>query len=1180
MNKTIYLLACLLVTTGLLAQADVFTDIAETEVQLARPNAERAITPTVYKTLALDEVLLQQLLKSAPGEGASVSSVTLDVPLATGKVESFRLVEYSMMEPGLADQFPSFKTYRGVGVNDATRRIRLDWTATGFNAMLYLPEGLAIVRPYAKGDTEHYLSYFERDVPPPTEPWVCGTVDDKELVLPEGEQHARVNAGDCQLRQYRLAVAVTGEFATSTLGASSAGTPADDAIVNSHIVTSINQINGWYERDFSARLVLIANQTSIYYYDGASDPYTNSSSSTMLNENRDNLNAVIGQTNYELGHVLGNGGGSSGVAQLNALCSTNQARGVTKASASGIAQPRYLKVFAHEMGHQFGCGHTQNENCQRSSTSAMEPGAGTTIMSYVTSACANQIQSVPDYYFHAISIQQASTRMLSTTCATILPSANNQPSVSAGSNKTVPHSTPLLLTATGSDPDGDALTYVWEQYDNEAATTIPPQPTNTLGPQFRSFPPSPEPGRYLPNLQAVVDGVTPTWEVLPSVARTMDFRVTVRDNSSNGISCTDEDDVTITVDDDGPFAVTSPSGAATVWFETETRTVTWDAANTANAPVSCANVDILLSRDGGLTYPETLATQVANSGSASVVVPTGPTTSARVLVRCSDNVFYNISTEDFEIAPATAPTFTLTLNPASVSVCAGQSAPVNVSTSPVLGFSGNITLSVSGLPGATTAGFNNTIIPVGSGTVLTLTPDVNLAPGNYNLTVDGTSGPLSQSAALTLVVLEPAGDVTLQAPADGAVDLPLTPTLEWNPKANASGYDVQVATDPSFNTLVSNVTVAAASYQQSPALTPETTYYWRVRATTSCGQTPWSVTRDFDTGNCLAPVQQPTAVPITSSGTPVVTSTIAIAQTGDITSLVIPEIIMDHTYMSDLEVTLIAPGGSPSAVLWSRLCGSSDNADLGLSDAAATDVASAPCTPLGQGGMYRPDDPLSVFNGLSANGNWTLEIQDLANLDGGQLTSWSLEICTEASGPLPVELLNFEATARERDIELQWTTANEQGNAGFEIERRSATEPKFVTVAKANPSDSPSDVSAYAVYDTEVRPGVQYYYRLRQLDLDGSESFSDIRAAKLDAESSGELTLMPNPARSEVLINLTADLTTATTLRLYDMRGRMLVERQSIGTQTQLDLRSLSAGVYIVEVTDATDRRSARLVVE
>ena len=1180
--KSLVLLACfsLCVFSSLSSQTtnSPLTEVDESILLDAGEISERIITPNEYKTLLLDADKLRLILDSAPREEATgtTPSAPFEVVMADGKTEAFYLVEYSMMEPALAARFPSFKTYHGYGVNDPSHRIRLDWTTNGLNAMMQLPEGLAFLKPYSRGDTEHYLSYYERDLPANTEPFDCGTVDEK-LIEPRDLENASP-AGDCQLRTYRLAVAVTGEYATATLGASSAGDAADDATVTAHIVTSINQINEWYERDITARLLLIANLTDIFYYDGATDPYTNDDAGAMLAENDANLDATIGSGSFDIGHVLGStGGGSGGVAVLNSLCGSNKGRGVTQASAGAITQPRFLKVWAHEMGHQFGAGHTQGEDCQRSSSSSMEPGAGTTLMSYVTSNCTNQIQNVPDYYFHAISIQQMSARMLSTSCAAILPNANSAPTVFAGADVTVPSSTPLLLQATATDADNDPLTFTWEQYNNDIAEAIPPQSTNTLGPSFRSLPPSDESGRYLPNLAAVINGTTPTWEVLPSVARTMDFRVTVRDNSTNSMSCTTEDDLLITTVAGGPFLVTSPTTSGVIWIEGEEHTVSWDVAGTNVAPVSCANVDILLSYDGGLTYPVTLANSVANDGTADIVVPIGLSTTARVQVRCSDNIFYNISASDFEIQVSTGPSYLLNLpNPLST-ICPGDVASnIPVTTSTISGFSGDVTLSATNLPGSSSLTFDSPVIAAGSGTTFEISNTSGLAEGSYTITITGTSGSIVRNFNYVLTVEEPAGLTTLDSPAANAVDIGLIPSLFWQPKANANSYDVQVALDPNFASLEVNETVSTNSYSLDVALEGLTVYYWRVKATTNCGDTPWSSSRQFTTADCIAPFIQNTPVFISDSGTPEVNSILTITEPGTVDGLVVSNIRGTHSWVGDLSVRLIGPGGAPSVLLWSGECGSNDDFDLSLSDDATVPVGSSPCNPLGQGGTFRPESPLSAFNGLPAAGDWTLRINDNANLDGGELTSWRLDFCSLVV--LPVDLLSFDVYGRKNAIQLEWTTANEYENAGFEIERRSETEREFTAIGEVLAADEAQQVNHYEYFDEDVRPGTRYYYRLRQNDLDGQFEYSQIRTARMEGTELG-LQVYPNPVRGELFgfLNLPSG---ETELRLHDLNGRVVKEQMASGNQFVMNLAGLPAGLYVLRARHAGGEEIIKLVVE
>ncbi len=97
----------------------------------------------------------------------------------------------------------------------------------------------------------------------------------------------------------------------------------------------------------------------------------------------------------------------------------------------------------------------------------------------------------------------------------------------------------------------------------------------------------------------------------------------------------------------GPFTVTQPNTAVT-WAGGSTQTVTWNVAGTTAAPVSCANVAIALSTDGGATFDELVAS-TPNDGTEPVAIPGTPTSQARIRVSCVGNIFFDISNADFTI---------------------------------------------------------------------------------------------------------------------------------------------------------------------------------------------------------------------------------------------------------------------------------------------------------------------------------------------------------------------------------------------------------------------------------------------------------------------------------------------------------------------------------------------------
>ncbi|MEL6846405.1 MAG: reprolysin-like metallopeptidase, partial [Bacteroidota bacterium] len=343
-------------------------------------------------------------------------------------------------------KFPGLHTYYGEAVSNTRIRVRVDISVKGLRVMGVSEEGQWFVDPYAKGNTEYYIAYAKADYPV-TKAWHCDF--DQSLIRPSGNATTSSRAGDCQFRVYRLAIAARGEYTNYHGGV--AGTIAELANV-------VNRLNEMYERDLSVRFELIANNDLIIYTNAGTDPYTGGVF-TNLAQNQSNLDAVIGAANYDVGHVVGSGGGG-GVASYGSICDNGQkARGATSLG-NPIGDPFVIDYVAHELGHQFGGSHTQNNNCNRVNSQAYEPGSGVTIMGYA-GICPPNIQNNSDAMFGASSMEEMQLTILSSNCATLLANNNQSPVVDAGQDYIIPHSTPFVLTAEASDPNGDSLTYSW-----------------------------------------------------------------------------------------------------------------------------------------------------------------------------------------------------------------------------------------------------------------------------------------------------------------------------------------------------------------------------------------------------------------------------------------------------------------------------------------------------------------------------------------------------------------------------------------------------------------------------------------------------------------------------------------------------------------------------------------------
>lgn len=592
------------------------------------------------------------------GESNGRTNHVISFPTANGRIEAFRVVEASAMHPDLAAKYPGIMSYAGQGVDDPTATIRFSLSdQKGFHGMILSGnEGLTYIDPHT-ADLNTYRVYARKDIDNLVDEFQCMT--DEEVHLPslmnDGSGSAQ-RTNDKKLRKYRLAMSCTAEYGNIFAGS---GTDAQKkANILAQMNVTMTRVNGVYERDLAITMELVPNNDDIIYYGSTnSDPWTNEYNS----KTQQVIDAAIGDANYDIGHNFNTtGGGNAGC--IGCVCNSGNKGSAYTGRADPTGDPFDIDYVAHEIGHQFGGYHTQsNSSCRSGSGSTeVEPGSGSSIMGYA-GICSANVQSNSDAYFAYVNIRDISANIqtgTSSSCPQVVNLSNNPPTANAGADYSIPKSTAFVLRGQGSDPDGDAITYTWEQNDPENPNSnSAPSSTRTQGPMFRTREGTTSPDRYMPQISDVVAGnLTPTWEVVPSVARSMEFSLTVRDNKAGG-GQTDDDLMTVNVVNVTPFTMSAPNTAVT-WNVGQTQTVTWNVGSTNSSPINCANVNILLSTDGGYTYPITLLANTANDGSANVTVPNNVSSTCRVMVAAADNIFYDISNTNFSIEGAISCTAT------------------------------------------------------------------------------------------------------------------------------------------------------------------------------------------------------------------------------------------------------------------------------------------------------------------------------------------------------------------------------------------------------------------------------------------------------------------------------------------------------------------------------------------
>lgn len=624
-----------------------------------------------FSVLFLNEPGLRTHLRNAPLEfkGNNAGSVLLRIPLPGGNTEVFRMFESPVLDPAVAAQYPDIKTYSGAGTVAKSLTLRISLTSLGFNAILLnsaTGETIYIERLQEKQFRNLYIAYTTADVLPlPLNTGTgnkshCGVQPPNQATLSLRNSEAnRTTLTGGTMRTFKIALSATGEFTQAKGGGTQAGGYAA-------VVEYLNRLIAVYRQELSVTFTLVSTQSTVYT-DPATDPFVDQANhSQMLTENQTTLDNAVGNANYDVGHVLGYIAGSSsggGIASANSACQTDsKGQGVSAVNTGDAGFPLVYgdQVFCHELGHQFGMNHTFNSSIPvcttRNQPTSVEPGSGTTIMSYgytCNDGTGNDDYEntyLPFLRFHAASYSEAVAYINTLSCFTSTSTGNTAPTIVTFSNNfTIPRSTPFMLTGTATDPDaGNTLTYSWEgtNIGDVAAPTPAVLLDDTKGPFFRSYEPVSTGVRMYPRLPAILNGTnTARGDKLPSVGVVTTHRFTVRDNV-DGIAT---QAVTITVDgNSGPFLeTTNLSGSYTA---NSTQTITWSVNNTTAPPVSCAAVNILLSADGGQTFPYILASATANDGSETVTMPNVNTTTARIKVEAANNVFFDISNSNFAIS--------------------------------------------------------------------------------------------------------------------------------------------------------------------------------------------------------------------------------------------------------------------------------------------------------------------------------------------------------------------------------------------------------------------------------------------------------------------------------------------------------------------------------------------------
>ncbi len=1186
--------------------------VSETEINTI--GLERNTIPTKYNSYALDINKLSYTLAEAPMEelqDTRKSGILLSLPIGEDGLVDFDFVESPCMSPVLSAKFPHIRSYRGVSADGSVAR--LDISNEGLRASVNTPKGTVYIDPYFEKADGHYISYYVMDHQIETDQMArtCNVLDyekriKEQTLLRKGLTSPQKNKkpGEAVTKvTYRFALACTGPW-----GSQQGGTV--DAIM-SKMNTGVNRLNSLLEDELAIKFELIDNNDRLIFFVGPSDPYTNADNGgETLRQNTNVINSNVGADAYDVGHVFTircTEDSVGGIAFGSSACGNNKGAGVSCVGGSNLSN-FMVTTTAHEVGHQFSAGHTWN-NCPSSSdqfaqTSSCEPGSGATILSYL-GACGDQNLSGGDIIqYHVCTLDQMKSFITigpGRTCGSHVPTDNHHPDVwiEQQGGFHIPIATPFELTGDASDMDGDNLLYSWEQVDVAFPTDLGAPVGNS--PLFRIYEPTTSKTRIFPRLSSVLNGVDWREERLPTYDRDLTFNFVVRDNNptAGGVNW-----ATLAFKSSasaGPFLVTEPS-TFTSTKPGKTITVEWDVADTDNDIVNCQFVDIYFSDDGAQSFPYLLKAKTANDGSEIINIPNTVTQNGKVKVKGSNSVFFNINRGTIRVEEPTEPSFFVDSDNKSFNVCLPGMVETVIEATSILGYSDMINLEViSGLPTGAVASFSQNPIPADGSSVLNIDMSQTQETGVYNLIIQATAPGVDTIDVHVAVDAKSTfvDDFALQIPASGTSGVVSLPTFEWDASPNLYAYRFELATSPSFdeeNILYREETGLSTEANAQVNLDNSSLYYWRVLALNDCLGEVSSEIFTFSTLalSCADYVAVDLPVNIPSAGTPTIESKIEVQGTGTVTDVNVATLIGNHKELLSIRGSLISPTGT-SVILWQGGCLNEETINTGFDDSAAFPNG----CPNTNGQSMKPRNPLSAFIGEPLNGEWILKIEDTESGNGGRLSEFSLNMCSDAVLDSPFIVNNevlFVGTGKGTYIESDQLLCDDNNNTpeelvytvvnlptkgqleiGNTVMRRGArfTQADISSrkiIYRHNGTMDEEDSFVFTVIDGEGGWIDKTRFVISAADGNPATDVAEIEDASL------QFRIFPNPAKTELFVNERSNTEAKWNLRFMTLDGKVILS-ESFQNQTKLNLSEQAVGIYLLKLDNGLEAFVQKIII-
>ena len=596
--------------------------------------------------------LLEHISDAPQSSQQRFSDVKLDFPTPDGELIKFEIFETPVMPEGLSGRYPQIKTYSGRGVVNPNLRVSITLNGSSAKILILGHEKNIYIDQMENG--QYRISHDEFGLSNEIiENQISGCGCGGAVLAPEftenntrdfpycvGDDEPCFEIGN-NLVTFRYAGMMTSEANNEAADGTLEGGLA-------WIAAMVNQINLVWIRELSFRLEMIEDSDLLIYTDDRPTPinFTDHDMYEELPRILPHIEIVIGPGGYATSQ-------NNLMWEYAALFNTGYGGGLAYVPGSTSANLPSYEIHIHEIGHNLGSSHNCSSEggwsssiggtamCNRGNTL---PGSSGDQYSSHTIDIAIRYQNEPfggSNYDYQLGYSQE-------------PTTNIIPEIYVHeSGFYIPKDTPFVLDGSAIGEGNDNLTYSWEQNDASDYGFSPPEFPPDTGPLFCSVDGKTDGNvRYFPYMESLLENYyfTGNIEKLPFASREMNMRLLVRDNDLYS-GAVNYKNVRFNVDENsGPFRVTSQS-VPSVWQVNTSDVITWDVANTNNPMmVNCTSVNIFLSIDSGETFDIILSENVANDGIQPITVPSLPSLNgARVMVKSTDNIFFDINNSFIQI---------------------------------------------------------------------------------------------------------------------------------------------------------------------------------------------------------------------------------------------------------------------------------------------------------------------------------------------------------------------------------------------------------------------------------------------------------------------------------------------------------------------------------------------------